>query len=552
MGEGERHRDLQRIDILRERNSDPAWVNSDLYRGYLYRKGLYTRAYEKLKSKPGNVSPGGAAEASDDSSDEVDAIVASLRDESYQPEPPWRVLFPQAGGYARKLGVPGLRDQVLQETVRLVLEAIYEPIFSHASHGFRVGRNPHTALKAIQSTWSDANWFITGNVRGCFRGVNHELLIGIMKEKICDERFLNLVRKFLKCGYVEKEMDTRNSVIGTPRGGVLSPTLTNIYLHKLDIYVDSLQKAYEQGQRQRANPAYQTLADRKELLAQRGETRTREFRDITREMRKLPVLDPYDQSFIRIQYIRYADEWIIGVSGSKKLAEDIQDQVHTFLKEDLKFHLSEGQIGISHARKEHALFLGVQISVGRAAAERNVTLATNVRGRDVERQSTGWDVVMQAPIDRHIKTLSEEGFCDASGKPKAQGAWVNLEADHLIQRYSSINRGMQNYYRFTDNFAEMRRIQYVLTYSLAKTLAEKYKTHVAKVFDKGKIKAKVTHADGSRREVVFYQNRDWHVNRSGFQAGRDIGRLPPGKKRPGVHQSKHVRFARRTIKPGNG
>jgi group II intron reverse transcriptase/maturase len=529
MDRGERQRDLQRVEKLRELNKDPKWVNSDLYRGCLYRRGLYTSAYE-LKGKPGNIISGSDSETVDGNSlDEIDEIIRSLKDESYQPKPSRWVYIPQANGQMRKLGIPSPRDKILLEVARMVLEAIYEPIFSNASHGFRVGRSPHTALKEIQGMWSGTNWFIAGDVRSCFDEVNHEILISIIKEKINDERFLNLIRKFLKCGYVEKEMETRNSVIGISQGEVLAPMLANIYLHKLDMYMSSLQEGYEQGQRKRANPKYKALAGQKGRLVAQGETRTKEFRAIVREMRKLPSLDPYDSNFIRIRYIRYTDDWIIGVSGSKELAKEVEERVKTFLKDELKLHLSEEKTKITNARSEQALFLGVKISTGRMAAEQKVKLSTNASGRHVKRRSTGWEVVMKAPIDQQIKRLAEKNFCDAEGKPKAKGAWVNLDADQIIQRYSSINRGIQNYYRFTDNFVEIRRIQYVLKYSLAKTLAEKYKTSVARVFDKGKIKTKVIGADGAR-EVQFYQNRSWKVNRNGFKPSRNIDQIVLGTK----------------------
>jgi group II intron reverse transcriptase/maturase len=531
MDVGERQRDLERIRKLRELNKkDPKWVNSDLYRGYLYRRGLYTNAYEKLKSKPGNMTPGSNSETLDGYSlDEIDKIITSLKDESYQPKPSRRIYIPKANGKKRKLGIPSPKDKVLQEGVRMVLEAIYEPSFSDTSHGFRVGRGPHTALREIQREWSGTNWIIEGDVRSCFDEVNHEILIDIMRERISDERFLNLIRKFLKCGYVEKEMETRNNLIGTPQGGVLSPTLANIYLDKLDKYVESLKREYERGKEKRDNPEYKRLAERKRKLVKRGETRTKEFREIIREMRKLPSGDPYDENFIRIRYIRYADDWIIGLSGSKKLAEEIKEKVKTFLRDELKLQLSEEKTKITNAREEAALFLGVKINIDRASAVQKVKLSTNASGRYVKRRSTGWEVVMKAPVETQVKRLAEKNFCDAKGAPKSKGAWTGLDVDQIIQRFSAINRGIQNYYRFCDNFAELRRVQYILKYSLAKTLAEKCKTSTAQIFDKGKIKTKVETTNGER-EIEFYQNRNWKVNRNGFKPARGIDSIELGTK----------------------
>jgi hypothetical protein len=147
-------------------------------------------------------------------------------------------------------------------------------------------------------------------------------------------------------------------------------------------------------------------------------------------------------------------------------------------------------------------------------------LSTNASGKFFDRRSTGWEIIIKSPIEKLIKRLSEKGYCDTSGKPQARGAYVTLDADQIISKYSAINRGLQNYYRFCDNFPELRRVQYVLKYSLAKTLAEKFRKSVAQTFRKGELLTEYTNSKGEVKQVVFYRNRNWQTKRDAFMAGQ--------------------------------
>lgn len=522
----EDRKDIARLEKLRKLNANPSWKNDDIYR-LLYRPGLYHIAYQKLKAKPGNMTPGSDSETLDGYSQKlIMQTINQLRDESYQPKPVRASYIPKPSGKMRKLGIPSPRDKILQEVVRMVMEAIYDSphgsSFEETSHGFRRDRSPHKALREIQRKWSGVNFFIEGDIKSCFDEIDHERLVEIIGERIPDQRFLNLVRKLLKSGYIDREWRFNRTMIGTPRGGVLSPLLANIYLDKLDKYVEKLREEYERGESKRANREYRKLADRKQRLAKLGQARSKEFRQIVRQMRELPSLDPYDENFIRIKYIRFADDWLIGVIGSHRIAEEIRGKIRTFLKEELKLTLSEEKTVVTHARTEQARFLGVLISIGRSPqAQQKTTLSTNASGVYFDRRSTGWEVIIRCPVDKLIKRLAEKNFCDADGKPKARGAYVSLEADQIINKYSAINRGLQNYYRFCDNFVDLRRVQYVLKYSLAKTLAEKFKKSVAQTFKSGDLVTEYTTAKGETKTVRFYRNQNWRTNRDAFSPKND-------------------------------
>jgi hypothetical protein len=257
-------------------------------------------------------------------------------------------------------------------------------------------------------------------------------------------------------------------------------------------------------------------------MLKRGETRTKAFKEVVKQMRALPSMQTDDPDFIRSKYLRYADDWIEGVAGSQALAADLKEQIKTFLEERLKLTLSEEKTCITNLRTEEAPFLGTLLSIGNGG-EAKVTQQTNRLGYSCKRRSTGWQTVMNAPLPKLVKRLSDRGFCTKEGVPLAKAGWSQLDADQIIHLYSSVNRGIQNYYRFADHWRQLRTIQYILKNSRMKTLARKYKlsrAKVAKRFGKG-ISVTVRGKDGKEdRGVSFYLTRHWHKDRHAFQSGK--------------------------------
>lgn len=519
------YKTLERLEHLQKVNSNRQWVNHDLYR-LMYREDLYIVAYERIKSKPGNMTPGTDEETLDGFSLEtIRTITQEMRTEQFQFKPVRQQFIPKPNGKMRKLGIPCVRDKIVQEVMRMILEAIFdspqEPYFRNTSHGFRSNRSCHTALREFRGNWSSANWLVEGDIHACFDELDHHTLVTILQKKIQDQRFLNLIWKLLNAGYMDLHGVKKASLIGSPQGGLISPILANVYLHELDEFVEKLRTTLEKGKTKHRDPSYQSILHKKQRMVDRGETKTKEFKEILKRMRATPSKQVNDPNFIRIKYLRYADDWVVGVSGSHALAEEIKQKIKTFLWENLKLTLSEEKTHVTNARTEEAFFLGTVLKIG-TGGNAKVTLQTTRTGKTFQRRSTGWQTVMKAPLPKLIKRLSDRGFCTKDGKPSAKSGWTCLDVDQIIQLYSAVNRGMQNYYRFTDNWSRLHRIQYILEYSLAKTLAQKYKSSVRKVFKRfGKgltvtIQGKKGKAD---RKVSFYLNQDWTRERDAFQGG---------------------------------
>jgi nicotine oxidoreductase len=513
---------LTRLEALRRRNADRDWVNSDLYR-LLYKPDLYEVAYEKIKSSPGNMTAGTDGTTLDGFSYQVITdLIGNLRDETFQFKPAKRVFIPKANGKMRPLGIASPRDKVVQEGIRMILETIYDSphgaYFRDSSHGFRPNRSCHTALREFSRQWAGVTWIIEGDVQACFDDIDHHTLIALLKRKIADERFINLIWKALRAGYLWKK-ERSDTLIGSSQGSILSPMLANVYLHELDCFLERLKAKYDRGTERAKNPEYYRILKRRgKLLVQTNGIWTLEIKTLTKQLRTLPSRKQDDPDFIRIKYIRYADDWIVGITGPKALAETIKEEIRCFLKEDLKLQLSAEKTRITHAKSEEAFFLGTRLMVGSLRGEAKISVSISRHGRRFRRRATGWLPILKVPIRKLVERLHRKGFCDSEGFPSSKKAWVALDADQIIRLYNSILHGLLNYYRFADNFAALSRIQYILRFSLAKTLAHKYRRSMKAMLKKHgrNLHFQWKLSDGRDREISFAENTDWQVKTDAF------------------------------------
>lgn len=434
-------------------------VRSDKIYKMMYDHNLYEIAYNNLKSNPGNMTPGITPTTLDGMSTEViNDIICSLKDESFKFSPGRRVYIPKANAKIRPITIAPPRDKLVQEVMRMILEVIFEPTFTDFSHGFRTGKSCHTALKDISEKLGVATWYIKGDISKCFDSIDQRILMDIVEDKILDRRFTNLIWKALKAGYFEFK-EFKHSIVGTPQGSIISPTLCNIYMNKLDLYVESLKLEFDKGIKARANPAwsrFRYLKTKSDDVSWKKHSQNM--------MMSVSSKDPFDDQFKRLVYVRYADEWIIGIRGSKEEAIEILNKLEIFFKSELKLDLSPEKTLITNARTGKALFLGTKLL--RASHQ---TLSSS---RFVKRN--GRDIRMEASLDRVYKKLSEAGFVK-DRIPTPRFLWLANDKDVIITLYNSVYRGIMNYFSFANNFNQLSSwTHYILKVSCAKLLAAKF------------------------------------------------------------------------------
>ena len=347
------------LAVIRQRGERQLPLD-DVYR-QLFNPALYREAYGKIYRNHGAMTKGVTSETADGMSErKIAQIIELLRHERYRWNPARRVFIEKKGAKKKRpLGIPTWSDKLLQEVIRTILNAYYEPQFSELSHGFRPGRGCHTALQKIDRTWKGTTWFIEGDISGCFDHIDHVRLMGFLREKIVDNRFTLLIESLLKAGYLE-EWKYNATLSGTPQGGIVSPILANIYLDRLDQFVErTLVPMYNRAGRRTHNNVYNTLASRRLKLRRKG--KREEADTVLRELRKLPSHDPNDPNYRRLRYVRYADDFLLGFTGPRAEAEEIKQKLSEFLRNELELTLSAEKTLITHGLTDAARFLGYEV-----------------------------------------------------------------------------------------------------------------------------------------------------------------------------------------------
>ena len=476
------------LNSLNEHSKDSSYKFERLYR-ILFNEELFYVAYQKIASNGGSTTKGSDGRSIDEMSlARIETLIASLKDESYQPHPSRRVHIPKKNGKTRPLGIPAFEDKLVQEVVRMILEAIYEGHFETTSHGFRPKRSCHTALLHIQKTFNGAKWFIEGDIKGFFDNIDHDVLVGILRERISDDRFIRLIRKFLKAGYVE-DWTFHNTYSGTPQGGIVSPILANIYLDKLDKYVKEYIQHFDKGTKRRPGKESNNLAnERKRTVRKLKKVKdgtekaalVARLKAIEQERAAFPSGDEMDGSYRRLKYIRYADDFILGVIGSKEDALRIKEDIKSFLSESLALELSEEKTLITHTGKS-AKFLGYEITVTRDNHQRR-----DVRG--CLRRTYGKRVRLNVSMATLRDKLLEYGAMEIKlrngkeiWKPKCRSGLIFNDDLEILDRYNRETVGFCNYYLIANNCVVLHNFRYIMEYSMYKTFAGKYRSTVRKI-----------------------------------------------------------------------
>lgn len=510
------------LNSLNKQSKDPTYRFQRLYRN-LYNPEFYLLAYKNIYTNEGSMTPGVDGETLDGmSSPRIERIIGALRDRSYSPNPARRTYIAKKNSKKqRPLGIPSGDDKLVQEVVRMILESIYEPTFSDQSHGFRPKRSCHTALEQLQRTFAGINWFVEGDIQACFDSFDHHVLIDILRRRIDDEAFITLMWKFLKAGYME-QWQYHKTYCGTPQGSGISPILANIYLHELDTHMKEYKAGFVKGNRlnRKVNPVYNKLnaevqrykrqcaEDWHTLTEAEKKERAGVLRRLRERQRSVPSKLFRDESYKNLQYVRYADDFLVGIIGSKEDAETLKADLAAFLKEKLNLTLSAEKTKITHST-DRARFLGYDISISKSQE------ITKRQGKKVKGYSGA--VKLYVPHEKWESKLLEYGAIrikkdnitqkehwKAIHRPKL----INRRDIEILTKYNSEVRGLYNYYSLACNVCAIGKFASLMHYSMLKTFANKYRTTAnkmkARYLKNGRFTV-IYPTKGGTKESVFFK-----------------------------------------------
>ena len=467
---------LENVRKNSEKNKDEVFTR--LYR-YMLRQDLYYVAYKNLYANNGASTKGVNNDTADGFSEgKINGIIKSLADETYQPKPARRTYIQKSNGKMRPLGIPTFTDKLIQEVLRMVLEAVYEPVFLDCSHGFRPNRSCHTALKDLKHQFHGTRWFVEGDIKGCFDNVNHHKLVEVVGGKIKDARLIKLIWKLLKAGYLE-DWQYHSTHSGTPQGGIISPLFANICLNELDKFVVQLAKDFDKPVERTSTPEYGVIVRQRRSLSEKIKVAEnpernlliKDYEALTAKLLKTPFKSQTDK---KIKYIRYADDFLIGVNGSKEDCIWIKAQLSRFIAGELKMELSEEKTLITHSNK-YARFLGYDVRVRRNNNTIKRGAAHNCKKRTLNNMTELviplQDKIMKFLFDNKIVEQRQNGEI----RPIHRKSLLRCTELEIVSTYNAELRGICNYYSMASNFCRLNYFGYLMEYSCLKTLAAKHK-----------------------------------------------------------------------------
>nr|YP_010338939.1 putative reverse transcriptase protein [Erythrolobus coxiae]UNJ19011.1 putative reverse transcriptase protein [Erythrolobus coxiae] len=434
-------------------------------------------AYNKIKNKLGSMTPGVVPETLDEiSKKEIDKISKELKNESFKFKPGKRIVMPKTQGGTRHLTLAPPRDKIVQEAIRVILHTIFDPSFSDHSHSFRKKRGCHTALEEVMMKFKPVAWVIKGDITKCFDSIDKRILMGIIEDKIKDRQFTKLLVKAINAGYL-KFKHIKHDIVGVPQGSIISPILSNIYLDKLDKYMEKEKVRFDCGVKATKNKLYQTMSD--EVRKWRMRSEMQEANKIYKRLQKVPFIMFNDPKYKRLFYVRYAEDWVIGIKGSYEDSKSVLGRVREFCAKELKLKVSSNKTNITSVMNGKVEFLGAVIF---RSHHRKYSLRT-VKGKTYK-QRNNLQLKINVSLDRIRKKLTNVNMIKAN-KASPRFLWLPLNHGQIIALYNRVLIGYINYYSFVDNYCRfVGLIRWTIFTSCAKLLATKYKLSVTKVFRK--------------------------------------------------------------------
>jgi group II intron reverse transcriptase/maturase len=479
---------LENVRRNSEQNKDEVFTR--LYR-YLLRPDIYYVAYKNLYSNSGAATKGIDNDTVDGFSEKkIENIIKHLANDTYTPSPTRRTYIKKVNGKLRPLGIPTFTDKLIQEVLRMILEAVYEPVFLDCSHGFRPNRSCHTALNRIKYEFNGTRWFIEGDIKSCFDTISHSKLVEIISTKIKDARLIKLIWKLLKAGYLDK-WEYNKTQSGCPQGGICSPIFANIYLHELDKFMSKLIENFDKPEKNKVTAEYRKIHSKRhtinrQLKKAQGELRTELIKQ-KKALRKKQLKIPFKlQTDKRMRYIRYADDFIVGICGNKEDCQHIKQQLSEFICNTMRMELSDEKTLITHSSLE-ARFLGYNVNV-----RRENRIMWN-KGKNCTQRTLNNKVNLAIPFDDKIMKFL---FDNKIVRQKPSGKIVPTHRPKLLGRtdigivtaFNSELRGICNFYSIASNFNKLNYFAYLMEYSCLLTLAAKYNCSISQVILKFKDK----------------------------------------------------------------
>ncbi len=526
------------LDSLTKEALKPNCHFERLYRN-LYNIEFYYMAYDNIYAKEGNMTEGTDGKTIDGMGNErINKLIKSIKDQTYQPNPAKRKYIPKKNSdKKRPLGIPSTDDKLVQEVVRNILESIYESRFSENSHGFRPNRSCHTALNQIAKQ-NGIKWYVEGDIKGFFDNIDHHVLINILRRKIKDEKFINLIWKFLRAGYLE-DWKFNNTYSGTPQGGIISPILANIYLHEFDKYMSKYITEFNVGKKgKQVNPEHKhiqaqiqkrkkwlennKMCENRKWIELNEESKNKlheEIKELKKKLTSIPYTNEMDDSFKRMTYTRYADDFLIGIIGSKEDCVKIKKNIRDYLRNELKLELSQEKTLITHS-KNLISFLGYYITVSKSQDTK--TVSNKDYGKFTRRNYTG-KVKLYVPHEKWVTKLKQYDALEIK-MVKEKEIWNSCHRTYLkdnddleiFKRYNAEIRGLYNYYKLANNVSVLNKFYYIMRYSCVKTLGNKYKMSVRKIMNKFNIEGNlgIRYETKQGTKICYFYKEGFYRNTS--------------------------------------
>ena len=460
-----------------------------LFRIITHCPDLWMQAYANIYANQGATTKGVNENTLDAMcKDRVENLIAILKSGGYQPKPAKRVYIPKSNGKLRPLGIPTGDDKLVQEVVRILLATIYESRFSDNSHGFRPKRSCHTALTQIKLKWKGIKWVVDMDIAAFFDNIDHQKMIEILEKKIDDSKFISLIKKLLGAGYLD-DWKFHNTYSGTPQGGICSPILANIILHELDMFIEKKRQEFDQGKKRKDNPTYNRISCKigslrreiNRLEKQGGDTSAirqeliSTIKSLDTERKQMPKCDPYDDGYKRLHYVRYADDFVAGIIGSREDAIRLSQDIELFLNKELKLQVANEKSGVRHIG-DGFKFLGYRIffNIGNDVLKK-ARYGTKSDGRPAygTRRSLNSQLQLQLPVDKVWEFCRRKRYLRGF-KPVHRPELQNLSDHEIVEVFNAEMRGFANYYALAPKI-NLFIMQWAGVMSLFKTLAAKHK-----------------------------------------------------------------------------